>query len=270
VVAAGAPPSSRQKQIPSGTSAESSPQAPTQPDAGRARQMGHARNQVGTNTAAAGLAARGGKQVGRCTKGCGSKAARPTFDAARHAVEGRPPIPASGHDPSSARAAVTEVDPGVRRAATVGRFWVIHFSIQQNHGHFIVEGDEARRARGGMHGLAIRLALAVNRVLGRKGRSSAIATTCVRSRHRGRCGPAWSTCWLNLRKHLRAPAGVDPRSSGPHFPGWHRAPGAAIGSAATVAPTTWMATVGWQRAGGPLNPEEHPSASRHPPFPHRT
>ena len=54
--------------------------------------------------------------------------------------------------------------------ASVDRFRVIHFSIQQDHGHFIVEGDEARRARGGMHGLAIRLALAVNRVLGRKGK----------------------------------------------------------------------------------------------------
>src|SRR5690349_21671476 len=32
-----------------------------------------------------------------------------------------------------------------------------------------VEGDEARRVRGGMHGLAIRLALAVNRALGHKG-----------------------------------------------------------------------------------------------------
>ena len=60
----------------------------------------------------------------------------------------------------------------LRRAiarASVDRFRVIHFSIQQDHGHFIVEGDEGRRARGGMHGLAIRLALAVNRALGRKG-----------------------------------------------------------------------------------------------------
>ena len=59
----------------------------------------------------------------------------------------------------------------LRRAigrASVDRFRVIHFSIQQDHGHFIVEGDEARRARGGMHGLAIRLALAVNRALGRR------------------------------------------------------------------------------------------------------
>jgi putative transposase len=51
----------------------------------------------------------------------------------------------------------------LRRAiaqASVDRFRVIHFSIQQDHGHFIVEGDESRRARGGVHGLAIRLALA--------------------------------------------------------------------------------------------------------------
>jgi putative transposase len=61
----------------------------------------------------------------------------------------------------------------LRRAiarASVDRFRVIHFSIQQDHGHYIVEGDAPRRARGGVHGLAIRLALAVNRVLGRKGR----------------------------------------------------------------------------------------------------
>ena len=59
----------------------------------------------------------------------------------------------------------------LRRAiarASVDRFRVIHFSVQQDHGHFIVEGDEPRRTRGGVHGLAIRLALAVNRLLGRR------------------------------------------------------------------------------------------------------
>ncbi len=59
---------------------------------------------------------------------------------------------------------------GAIARASVDRFRVIHFSIQQDHAHFIVEGDEARRARGGVHGLAIRLALAVNRVLGRNGK----------------------------------------------------------------------------------------------------
>jgi len=81
------------------------------------RQMEHARNQVGTKTAAA-VATRGGEQVGWRPQGGGTKAARPTFDASRNAVEGRPPIPAAGHDPSSVRAPITQIAPGVRGAPT--------------------------------------------------------------------------------------------------------------------------------------------------------
>ena len=143
--------------------------------------------------------------------------------------------------------------------ASVDRFRVIHFSIQQDHGHSIVEGDEARRARGGMHGLAIRLALAVNRVLGRKGKVVGdryhvrALTTPTQMR------TSMVYVLLNFRKHLRAPAGVDPRSSGPHFPGWHRSPAVPLGPPTAVPPTTWMAAVGWKRAGGPLRVEEHPA-----------
>ena len=148
--------------------------------------------------------------------------------------------------------------------ASFNRFRVIHFSIQQDHGHFIVEGDESRRARGGMHGLAIRLALAVNRVLGRKGkvvgdRYHVRALTTPRETR-----TSMVYVLLNFRKHLRAPAGVDPRSSGPHFWGWHHAPGNTNDWPVTVRPTTWMAAVGWQRAGGPLRGEEHPAAAPRP------
>ena len=149
---------------------------------------------------------------------------------------------------------------------------MIHFSIQQDHGHFIVEGDEARRARGGMHGLAIRLALAVNRALGRKGqvvgdRYHARPLTTPRQMR-----ISMVYVLLNFRKHLRAPAGIDPRSSGPHFGGWHRAPAdtngfSAMAPPATVPPTTWMAAIGWQRAGGPLKVEEHPAVTAPRPRP---
>src|SRR3954468_15200557 len=130
----------------------------------------------------------------------------------------------------------------LRRAiarASVDRFRVIHFSIQQDHAHFIVEGDEARRARGGMHGLAIRLALAVNRALGRKGKvvGDRYHVRPLTTPRQMRTSMVYVL--LNFRKHLRAPAGIDPRSSGPHFSGWHRAPGVTIAPAATVAPTTW-------------------------------
>src|SRR5215813_8074595 len=113
----------------------------------------------------------------------------------------------------------------LRRAiarASIDRFRVIHFSIQQDHGHFIIEGDEPRRARGGMHGLAIRLALAVNRVLGRKGK-------VVGDRYHARplatpreMRTSLVYVLLNFRKHLNAPAGLDPRSSGSDFSGWQR------------------------------------------------
>jgi putative transposase len=168
----------------------------------------------------------------------------------------------------------------LRRAiarASVDRFRVIHFSIQQDHGHFIVEGDEARRARGGMHGLAIRLALAVNRALGRrKGKvvGDRYHVRPLRTPRQMRTSMVYVL--LNFRKHHNAPAGIDPRSSGPHFSGWHRRTGldsadvafgaAAVAAtrgdlAATAAPSTWMATVGWRRAGGLLKPEERPAGS---------
>jgi hypothetical protein len=155
----------------------------------------------------------------------------------------------------------------LRRAiarASLDRFRVIHFSIQPDHGHFIVEGDEARRARGGMHGLAIRLALAVNRALGRKGQvvGDRYHVRPLRTPRETRRSMVYVL--LNFRKHLRAPASVDPRSSGPHFDGWKRAPANTNGRPATVAPTTWMAAVGWRRAGGPLSVEEHPAVARRP------
>jgi len=142
----------------------------------------------------------------------------------------------------------------LRRAiarASVDRFRVIHFSIQQDHAHFIVEGDESRRARGGVHGLAIRLALAVNRVLGRKGkvvgdRYHARPLTTPRQMR-----TSMVYVLLNFRKHLRAPAGIDPRSSGQHFSGWGATPVVTDAAPATVSPDTWMARVGWRLAGGP-------------------
>src|SRR4029079_6011824 len=110
--------------------------------------------------------------------------------------------------------------------------------------------------------LAIRLALAVNRALGRKGqvvgdRYHAGPLTTPRQMR-----TSMVYVLLNFRKHLRAPACVDPRSSGPHFDGWQRMPATTDAIAntpsATAPPVTWMACVGWRRAGGPLRVEEHP------------
>ena len=64
--------------------------------------------------------------------------------------------------------------PVVRRAlarATRARadFRIVHFSVQADHLHLIVEADEQEALSGGMQGLAVRVARAVNRLISRCG-----------------------------------------------------------------------------------------------------
>jgi putative transposase len=189
----------------------------------------------------------------------------------RHAIDPRYPVQVTIRGtPGLASLRSPRVFAALRRTiarASVDRFRVIHFSIQQDHGHFIIEADDPRRARGGMHGLAIRLALAVNRALGRKGkvvgdRYHARPLTTPRQMR-----TSLIYVLLNFRKHLRAPACIDPRSSGPHFSGWHRPPVATDVVPATALPCTWMARAGWLRAGGPLRVQEQPAGGSTRPRP---
>ncbi len=55
-------------------------------------------------------------------------------------------------------------------AASTERFRVLHFSVQADHLHLLVEADEPTGFERGVRGLAIRVAKAVNRTLGRHGR----------------------------------------------------------------------------------------------------
>jgi putative transposase len=55
-------------------------------------------------------------------------------------------------------------------AASTARFRVLQFSVQADHLHLLVEADEPTGFERGVRGLAIRVAKAVNRVLGRHGR----------------------------------------------------------------------------------------------------
>jgi REP element-mobilizing transposase RayT len=140
-----------------------------------------------------------------------------------------------------------EIGRAIRRAKqSPTGLRVIHFSIQSNHLHLIVEAaDRAVLARG-MQGLLIRIARAINRTLGRRGRvfgdryhAHALATP-REVRH------AIAYVLLNHRKHDAHARGVDLFSSGRWFDGW-----------STVAPTdseapvsaarTWLAGKGWRR-----------------------
>jgi REP element-mobilizing transposase RayT len=56
-------------------------------------------------------------------------------------------------------------------------FRVVHFSVQSNHLHLIVEASDKDSLSRGMQGLTVRMARAVNRALAGEARSSRIATT---------------------------------------------------------------------------------------------
>jgi hypothetical protein len=61
------------------------------------------------------------------------------------------------------------IDRAIRGAQRCGSFRVIHFSVQGNHLHGVVEGDGDRSFESGMRSLTLRLARGLNAMMGRKG-----------------------------------------------------------------------------------------------------
>jgi hypothetical protein len=150
------------------------------------------------------------------------------------------------------------------------RFRILHFSVQRDHLHLVVEAVDKRALSSGIRGVAIRVARYVNDLLARR-------------------GPLWADRWhgralrtprevrnaiayvlLNFRKHARRPmgAGIDPFSSGVWFDGWRgwrpksgvpppfaaRAAWLKTHARDLVDPPvgfarTWLARVGWRRHG---------------------
>jgi REP element-mobilizing transposase RayT len=140
-------------------------------------------------------------------------------------------------------------------------FRVVHFSVQTDHVHLVVEGDEPTALVRGLQGLAGRCAKAVNRAVRRKGKvwSSRYHSRALRTPAEARRGLVYVL--LNFRKHLRAGPGVDPRSSGAWFTGWRRPRPTPPGPCPVAPARTWLAAVGWRRAGGAVSLDERPTGA---------
>lgn len=134
-------------------------------------------------------------------------------------------------------------------------FRVVHFCVQGNHVHLMVEAKGAEALSRGMQGLSIRLAKALNKALCRRGRVFA-------DRYHGRIlrTPREVRNCLqyilnNTRRHRRRerfdPRWIDPCSSGSYFDGWRgrrwRPPDDEPWPVAR--PRTWLVSKGWRRHG---------------------
>ena len=151
----------------------------------------------------------------------------------------------------------------VRRALVTigvdGGFRVVHMSIQHNHLHLLVEATDQRVLSRGMQRLAILVARAINRSLGRRGKVFAHRyhrtdiTTPKQARH------ALAYVLNNWRRHRedQEPAArahrVDPYSTAFQFDGW--ADSTTITRLRSEAmlpsapPRTWLLRFGWRVHG---------------------
>ena len=125
-------------------------------------------------------------------------------------------------------------------------FRLVHYSVQANHLHLLVEAEGKRALARGMKGLKVRLARKINAIAGRTG-------TVFTDRYHARVlsSPravknAIAYCLNNARKHAlerrrSLPARwVDPCSTAKRF--YEEAKG-------LLSPRTWLLREGWRRWG---------------------
>ena len=139
-------------------------------------------------------------------------------------------------------------------------FRVLHFSIQNDHLHLLIEASDTRALSTGVQGLAIRTARQLNRHLGRKGKiwGDRYHTRALTSPREVRNALVYVL--MNIKKHTFAPCeGVDPCSSALWFDGFvpARAPTPSTDPPPIQIPRTWLAAHGWRRRGL-IDPREHP------------
>jgi hypothetical protein len=136
---------------------------------------------------------------------------------------------------------------------------VLHFSVQDDHVHLIVEADGTLPLSRGIGALKIRAARAINRVLGRHGAiwADRYHARALRTPSEVRAGLIYVL--HNWKKHIRNARGLDGRSFAAWFDGWAEPPARHLGNSPVAAPRTWLAAVGWRRhTVGPLRKSEAP------------
>ena len=140
---------------------------------------------------------------------------------------------------------------GALRDSRRASFRIVHYSIQHNHLHLILEAESAPQLSSAVRGIMVRIARRVNKLLSRSGRlwadrwhSHALKTPReVRNTLR--------YVLQNHLKHRSTNTPLDPLSSAQWFNGFATpipATFRSIGPPCTAAPK-WLLRVGWERHG---------------------
>ena len=130
-------------------------------------------------------------------------------------------------------------------------FRLVHLSVQRDHVHLIAEGDDRRSFVGGLRGLAVRIARALNRLWRRRGRvlgdrpHEHVLWTPLEVRR------ALVHVLHNARKHgtWLEPGRTDPLSSAQWFDGWQVASEREARDPPVAQARSWLLRIGWRRHG---------------------
>ena len=180
--------------------------------------------------------------------------------------------------------------PAVRRALCAARdrlgVRIVHFSIQADHIHLLVEAADQVALGRAMKGFGVRVARQLNKLAGRSGRVIADRYHARYLRNPTEVRRALVYVLQNGVKHARDEGRIrrgertwiDPHSSAAFFSGWHPrcrplipdrdAPAHPLHGwgppvRPVVPPRTWLLREGWLRAGGPVDISEVPAETTH-------
>jgi len=137
-------------------------------------------------------------------------------------------------------------------AGAEAMFQIVHFTIQDDHIHLIVEASDKRKLARGVMGLEIRIARSLNKALGRTGRFWAERYHRHDLRTPTETRNALRYVLLNVKKHYRLQGDfADQHSSAATFDGFTRPPLLPDDTLhwPPVAPRTWLLGIGWRRHG---------------------
>ena len=152
----------------------------------------------------------------------------------------------------------------VRNAARVvlarSAFRLVHFSIQSNHIHLIVEAESRVELSNGVRAFSISVAKSLNAKLGRRGPVFADryhARAIAKPTQMRNALQYVLANWLHHRpSHYEIMEEVDPYSSGADFLGWKELGGTrqfvrddGFDRVPIATPLLWLTREGWKRGG---------------------
>jgi len=162
-----------------------------------------------------------------------------------------------------------QLRPSLRKACERRGFRVVHYSVQRNHLHLLVESAGKEALGRGMKAISARVARATQRAFGLSGPvlHGRYHLRVLRTPREVRSALAYVL--LNARKHWHErhgalpPERLDAASSSRWFDGWRRVPVSReppldlTESPEVASPRTWLLSIGWRRHGL-IDPAEVP------------